>query len=161
MRELCAGVILALVLGAGVPSVDAKPKKPDVGAGRITWFDIAVTDLAKAKAFYAALFDWKFTALPGTDKVAEIVSGDTPIGTLRVAHGKLSTENGVVYVQVDDAQAACAKATQLGGKVVEGFPFNLPDGGGGVGLLVDPTGAPVGVYSQKSVPEALAPDAAR
>ncbi len=31
--------------------------KPDVGPGRIAWFDITTTDLAKSKAFYGSLFD--------------------------------------------------------------------------------------------------------
>lgn len=78
----------------------------------------------------------------------EIVSGGTAIGTLRRAEGKISPFNGVVYVQVTDIQASCAKAKDLGGTVVPGFPFDLSDGGGSVGLVVDPAGHPMGLYSR-------------
>ena len=129
-----------------------KGPKPDVGAGRIAWFDITTTDLARSKEFYSKLFDWHFTEVKGTDLAAEIVSGDMPIGTLRVAEGKISGFNGVVYVQAPDIQASCKKAKELGGTVIPGFPFNLPDGKGAVALVVDTAGHPIGIYSQTPLP---------
>jgi predicted enzyme related to lactoylglutathione lyase len=60
----------------------------------------------------------------------------------------------VVYVQVADVRASCAKAKDLGGTVPPGFPFNLPDGAGAVGLAVDPAGHPIGMYSRTPVPSA-------
>jgi len=133
-----------------------KAPKADVGAGRVAWFDITTTDLARSRDFYGKLFDWQFTALPGTNRAAEIVSGGTPIGTIRVAEGPISAFNGVVYIQVDDIQASCKKAAELGGKVVPGFPFNLSNGGGAIGLVVDPAGHPIGMYSRTPLPEAPA-----
>jgi len=84
----------------------------------------------------------------GTDLALEIVARDAAIGTIRVAEGKISPFNGVVYVQVTDIQASCNKAKELGGTVVPGFPFNLTDGIGAIGLVVDPAGHPVGMYSR-------------
>ena len=125
-----------------------KGPKPDVGAGRIAWFDITTTDIARAKAFYGALFDWTFTPVKGAGNLAvEIVSRDLPIGTLRVAEGQITAFNGVVYVQVIDLPASCKQATALGGTVVPGFPFDLPDGRGAIGLINDPSGHPIGMYS--------------
>jgi predicted enzyme related to lactoylglutathione lyase len=121
---------------------------PDVGAGRVGWFDIATTDLAKSREFYGELFDWTFTAVEGTDQAIEIVSGDQSIGTIRVAEGAISAFNGVVYVQVNDIQASCKRATELGGTVEPGFPFDLPGRRGAVALLTDPTGHPVGMFSR-------------
>ena len=97
---------------------------------------------------YGRLFDWQFTPVQGTDQAAEIVARGTAIGTLRVADGKISTFNGVVYVQVADIQASCRKAEELGGTVVPGFPFNLPDGIGAIAVVVDPAGHPLGLYSR-------------
>ena len=145
----------ALVLGAATLHAADMKKKPapaDVGAGRVAWFDLTTTDIAKSKEFYAKLLGWTYTALPGTDQAVEIVSGDTAIGTLRGAEGAISGYNGVVYVQVDDAAVACAKAKELGGTLIPGFPFNLPDRDGAIGLILDPAGHPLGLYSRKSLP---------
>ena len=98
----------------------------DVGPGRIAWFDLATTDLARSKAFYGQLFGWEFAPVQGTDQAAEIVAGGTHIGTIRGADGALSVFNGVVYVQVTDIQASCKKARELGGTIPPGFPFNPP-----------------------------------
>jgi predicted enzyme related to lactoylglutathione lyase len=156
MRNAILAITFALTLMTGSPdAAQNKPRKPDVGPGRVAWFDITTTNLAQSREFYGKLFDWKFTALQGTDQAVEIVSGGTAIGTLRRAEGKISPFNGVVYVQVTDIQASCKKAKDLGGTVVPGFPFDLSDGGGAIGLVADPAGHPVGLYSRT----ALAPKA--
>ena len=103
-----------------VALVQAQPKPPksmpvDVGSGRVAWFDITTTDLLKSKEFYGKLFDWKFNPVQGTKLAVEIVSGELAIGTIRVAEGKISPFNAVVYVQVLDIQESCRKAKELGG----------------------------------------------
>jgi len=149
MRNAIAaiGMTAALVTGQ-LEAATNKTPPADVGPGRIAWFDISTTNLPQSKEFYGKLFDWQFTPVQGTDQAAEIVAGGTAIGTLRVAEGKISTFNGVVYVQITDIQAGCKKAQELGGTVVPGFPFNLPDGTGAIALVVDPAGHPVGLYSR-------------
>ena len=158
MRNAILAMILASALGTGELHA-APPKAPpaDVGPGRIAWFDITTTNLSQSKDFYGKLFDWQFTPVQGTDQAAEIVAGGTAIGTLRVAEGKITTYNGVVYVQVTDLQASCKKARELGGTIPAGFPFNLPDGIGAIALVVDPVGHPVGLYSRTP----LAPEPSR
>jgi predicted enzyme related to lactoylglutathione lyase len=128
--------------------------KPDVGPGRIVWFDLTTTNLAVAREFYGKLFDWQFTPLKGTDQAVEIVSRGTAIGTLRVAEGKINAFNGVVYVQVTDVVASSRQVKDLGGTVVPGFPFNLPDGRGAISLFLDPSGHPVGLYSRSPLVKA-------
>jgi predicted enzyme related to lactoylglutathione lyase len=108
--------------------------------------------LPQSKEFYGKLFDWTFTPLEGTDLAVEIVARGRSIGTLRRAEGKIGSFNGVVYVQVTDIQASCKKATELGATLVPGFPFNLSDRGGAVGLVSDPSGHPVGMYSRTPLP---------
>jgi predicted enzyme related to lactoylglutathione lyase len=155
MRHAILALTMTLVLATGqTPAESPKAPKPDVGPGRVAWFDITTTNMAKSKEFYGKLLDWQFNAVPGTDLAAEIVSRGTEIGTLRVAEGAISPFDGVVYVQVDDIVASCKKAKDLGGTVVPGFPFDLPDGAGAIGLVVDPAGHPVGLYSRTSLPPA-------
>lgn len=144
-------MILAItVMAVALVQAQSKPLMPkaDVGSGRIAWFDITTTDLSKSKEFYGKLFDWKFNPVQGTNLAVEIVSGESAIGTIRVAEGKISPFNGVVYVQVPDMQESCKKAKELGGTLVPGFPFDLSDGRGAIGLVSDPAGHPVGMYSR-------------
>ena len=155
MRNAILAMILASALVTG--DLHAATLPADVGAGRIAWFDITTTNLAQSKDFYGKLFDWKFTAVQGTDQAAEIVAGGTPIGTLRSADGQITPFNGVVYVQVTDIQASCKKATELGGTIPPGFPFNLPDGIGAIAVVVDPAGHPIGLYSRTPLPPAPSP----
>ena len=158
MRMAISAMVLAATLvSGGLLAEGEKAPKADVGAGRAAWFDITTTDLARSKEFYGKLFDWKFTPIEGTDMAAEIVAGGTAIGTLRVSEGAISAYNGVVYVQVNDIQASCSKAKELGGFIPPGFPFNLPDGAGAVGLVADPSGHPIGLYSSTPLPPAPAP----
>ena len=147
-------MILSLMNGHSQSNQSNPPRgpKPDVGNGRIAWFDITTTNMTQAKEFYSKLFDWKYVALQGTDLAVEIVSDGKSIGTIRRAEGKISPFNGVVYVQVADMVASCQKAKDLGATLVSGFPFNIP-GVGAIGLIADPTGHPIGMYSQKLLPE--------
>ncbi len=148
--------IVAVMLAAGFlygeeQSRPSRALPADVGPGRVAWFDITTTDLAKTTDFYGKLFDWEFNALEETDLAVEIVSGATAIGTIRVAEGPISAFNGVVYIQVPDIQASCRKAEELGATVVPGFPFNLSDGIGAIGLFSDPAGHPMGMYSRTAI----------
>jgi predicted enzyme related to lactoylglutathione lyase len=158
MSKVILTTAMAVVLVTGqLQAATHKTPPADVGPGRIAWFDITTTNLPQSKEFYGKLFNWQFTPVQGTDLAAEIVSGGTAIGSLRVAEGKISAFNGVVYVQVADIQASCKKAKELGGTVVPGFPFNLPDGTGAIALVVDPSAHPVGLYSRTPLSPAPSP----
>jgi hypothetical protein len=158
MRNATVAMTMALALVAGQLQA-APPKSPpaDVGPGRVAWFDVTTSNLPQSKEFYGRLFDWSFTPVQGTDQAVEIVARGEAIGTLRVAEGKISPFNGVIYVQVTDIQASCRKSKELGGTVAPGFPFNLPDGIGAIALVLDPTGHPVGLYSRTPLAPAAPP----
>jgi predicted enzyme related to lactoylglutathione lyase len=158
MRKATLAMTVALALVAGQLQA-APPKAPpaDVGTGRIAWFDITTSNLPQSKEFYGRLFDWNFTPVQGSDQAVEIVARGEAVGTLRVAEGKISPFNGVIYVQVTDIQTSCKKSKELGGTVAPGFPFNLPDGIGAIALVLDPTGHPVGMYSRTPLASAVPP----
>jgi predicted enzyme related to lactoylglutathione lyase len=151
MRTAIVVLTMTLMSGQARPAT-GQTLPADVGAGRIAWFDLTTTDLARSRDFYGQLFDWEFNALPGSDQAVEIVAAGTAIGTLRVADGTISVFNGVVYVQVTDIRASCQKASALGGTIAPGFPFNLPGGIGTIALIVDPGGHPIGLYSRTPLP---------
>ncbi len=149
MRNTILAITLVLTFVTGQSQVRPSKSLPaDVGPGRIAWFDLTTSNLPQSREFYGKLFDWKFNPLQGTDLAVEIVASGVAIGTLRVTEGKISAFNGVVYVQVSDLQASCNKAKELGATLVPGFPFNLSDGTGAIGLVIDPSGHPIGLYSR-------------
>lgn len=155
MRNFMSLAVVVLTLVGGQLRAEGGRALPaDVGSGRVAWFDLTTSELTKSKDFYAKLFDWKFTALEGTDLAVEIVSRGTSIGTLRGAEGAISPFNGVVYVQVSDIRESSDAAKRLGGTLAPGFPFNLPDGRGAIALVLDPTGHPIGMYSRTPIPPA-------
>jgi predicted enzyme related to lactoylglutathione lyase len=153
-RLIAAGIALVLTTSLSA-APEQKGPKPDVGDGRVAWFDITTTNLNQSKAFYAGLFGWEFTSMKGAENLAaEIVSDGRIIGSLRAAEGKVSPYDGVVYIQVKDMPASCAKAKELGGTIVPGFPFDLTDDRGAIALVVDPAGHPIGMYSRTALPKA-------
>jgi predicted enzyme related to lactoylglutathione lyase len=148
-RPFITGAFVLIVLLAGTSSkLFANSFPADVGPGRVAWFDITTSNLAQSKNFYGKLFGWTFNPVQGTDQALEIVAGGTSIGTLRVADGKISSFNGVVYIQVSELETSCKNAKELGGTIVPGFPFNLPNGTGAIAVVLDSAGHPVGLYSR-------------
>lgn len=155
LLTLAAVLTATLALAAApAPAAPLKPAPADVGSGRVAWFDLTTTDLPRSKEFYAQLFAWEFAPLQGTEFAVEIVSAGLPIGTLRVAEGAISGFNGVAYVQVSDLRASCQRVKELGGMIVPGFPFDLPDRVGAIALVADPAGHPIGMYSRTPLPAA-------
>ena len=152
MRATLLAIAVMAIAAGQVQSAPPKSMPANVGPGRVAWFDITTTDLAKSKEFYGKLFGWKFNPVQGTDQAVEIVARGSAIGTIRGAEGQISSFNGVVYIQVADIQESCKMAKELGGTLVPGFPFNLSNGTGAIGLVSDPAGHPVGMYSRTPIP---------
>lgn len=109
---------------------------------KVVHFEIVGADGAALQRFYSALFGWKLnTDNPGgygmTDpgETGVVVGiGDTPDGSAGHVTG---------YVRVASVDAALAKATELGGKVI--MPKFSPDGSAQLGLLADPQGHVIGL----------------
>ena len=155
MRSKLIVTAIALVMTTRFSAAqENKGPKPDVGDGHVAWFDITSTDLNKSRAFYTGLFGWEFTSVKGYENLAaEIVLGGKPFGTLRKSEGQITPYDGVVYIQVKDLTASCAKAKELGGMIVPGFPFDLADNRGAIALVIDPVGHPIGMYSRTALPK--------
>jgi predicted enzyme related to lactoylglutathione lyase len=156
-HSFTAALLLTVLVATTSSGVSAKSLPADVGPGHVAWFDITTTNLTQSRNFYGKLFGWTFSPVQGTDQAMEIVAGGTGIGTLRGADGKISPFNGVVYIQVSELEISCKNAKELGGTVVPGFPFNLPDGTGAIALVLDPSGHPIGLYSRMPLPPAASP----
>ena len=113
--------------------------------------ELATTDLAKAKDFYAKLFDWELDDSRMEDYTM-IGVGEHEYG---VGGGMMKApmpgmpSAWLAYVAVDDIKTATEKARSLGATIIKDV---TPVGNfGALSIIQDPTGAVLGLW--KSVPQ--------
>ncbi len=107
--------------------------------------ELNTTDVPKAKAFYGTLFGWKLEDMP------------MPFGTYTMINVGEGTGGGIMqhpmpgapsawlaYVLVDDIAAATEKAKSLGATVIKEVTEVM--GAGWLSIIVDPTGAALGLW---------------
>jgi uncharacterized protein len=113
--------------------------------------ELNTADPEKAKAFYSKLFQWQLEDVPnpavsdGSYTVIKVGTG-TGGGIMKQVPGGPS--GWLAYVEVDDIQAATAKAKSLGGKVMKDVTEVM--GMGWLSFIQDPTGAVLGLWKSKS-----------
>jgi predicted enzyme related to lactoylglutathione lyase len=110
----------------------------------VAFFEIISGDAARARSFYADLFDWKADADPAMGGYALVETGPDAIG------GGIGSDDddqaGVrIYMRVDDLEAYLTRAVELGGKRVQP-PTDLPGGYGQIAMFADPDGNRVGLW---------------
>ena len=118
-------------------------------AAPITWFELAVHDFERAKAFYGRLLGWEFAALDGYDEeywVAVTGSSEGIRGGLtRATDRRQPGGGGVVYAQVDDLDAALSAAVELGSSVVQPLRLITAEDGR-FAVVTDPDGNHLGLF---------------
>ena len=112
----------------------------------INHIEIQVASLKEAKKFYSTLFGLKVNILPQMNYAmweAAKEPGGGMVEAKKIKHGGTT-----VYFNVDNINTYLKKATELGGKVIE---KKTAIGGdmGFYGLLQDPFGNKVGIWSNK------------
>jgi uncharacterized protein len=113
--------------------------------GTFCWSELSTTDLEGAKAFYGSLFGWDATdnPVPG-DGVYSMQSLGGKVVAAIAPQPQQQREAGVPamwnsYVSVESADAAAAKAKELGA-TVHAPPFDVMDVGR-MAVIQDPQGA--------------------
>ena len=116
----------------------------------MTWNELATPDIDAARKFYGDAIGWDFEEFPGVDSYWVIVldnkiDGDEDKddnyngGMMPLANLPEGTPSfWGVYFSVDDADAAVAKAIELGGSSV--MPA-MDTPAGRIGVIADPQGA--------------------
>lgn len=137
------------VFGIFTPSMAAAPGgQPALGI--FSWYELYTPDPDAAWRFYQALFGWEKTSAMDMGEMGMYQmfgrGGGIPNG------GILKPPPGapaawLPYALVDDAKAAAARATRLGGKIMHG-PMEVP-GGDWIAIGMDPQGAMFAVHSRK------------
>ena len=85
--------------------------------GKFVWHDLVTADIAKARAFYTALFGWTVQDMEMPGGVYPLFSiGEEGLGGF-VAAGDGVPSHWIGYVAVADVDQVVAKATELGGTV--------------------------------------------
>lgn len=122
--------------------------EPKVGS--FCWIELGTTDRNAAKSFYSNLFGWTGDDLPmGPEMVYTMfrLGGKDVGGAYALMKDQLEAHvppHWMVYIKVENADAAAAKAVPLGGKPIVP-PSDIPNVGR-FAVLQDPTGAAVSVF---------------
>jgi uncharacterized protein len=112
-----------------------------------SWVDLGTSDVAKAAAFYSALFGWTVNEGPpeaGGYSIAELRG--RPVAGLGPQQSP-GPPYWTTYVNVDDADAVVAKVGAAGGTVFVP-PMDVMDVGR-MAIFADPAGAVIGVWQPK------------
>ncbi len=112
--------------------------------------ELSTTNVPKAKAFYSKLFKWKLTDLPmatpgGAYTMIEVGDGTGGGMMKQLCPGAPSA--WMPYVLVKDINAATKKAKKLRAKIMK--DVTEVDGMGWLSIIVDPTGAVLGLWEPK------------
>jgi len=110
--------------------------------------ELASTDVGKAKNFYGKLFDWKLEDVPMPDGTYTMIGvGDGTGGGMMQHPVPGAPSMWLAYVLVDDIQAATKKAASLGATILKDVTEVMDMGS--LSIIVDPTGAMLGLWMPK------------
>jgi uncharacterized protein len=117
--------------------------------GTFSWVDLGTSDADGAKTFYGALLGWEFEDMPVPDSPPYSMAtiGGRTVAALYGKRDEQAPSAWLSYVTVEDADAAAARAAQLGGTVIS-EPFDVLEAGR-MAVLQDPTGAVFAVWQPK------------
>jgi hypothetical protein len=130
-----------------MPIVDKHP------AGSFAWMELATTDQPSATHFYSSLFGWAaqdFPYGPASVYTMFALNGRQTSAAFTMSEAERATgvpPHWQLYVAVDDADAATARASELGAKVVH--PAMDVMTFGRMAVFQDPTGAFFSVWQAR------------
>ena len=127
----------------------ASPGEGSSAEGAFVWDELLTTDVDGAKSFYGEIFGWTTT---------DMDVGESETYTLFQRAGDVSTAGcmakpadlpvpaaWITYIGTDDVDATTEKAPSLGARV-QVPPMDIPNDIGRFSVLIDPTGAAIGVF---------------
>ncbi len=118
-------------------------------ANPFTHIELNTTDPDRARTFYAAIFDWKFTDVPMPGGTYTMIGVGTGTGGGMMQHPMPGAPSlWIPYVQVDDIHASTNKARGHGATIIREVTEVM--GSGWLSILIDPTGAALGLWQPKA-----------
>lgn len=118
--------------------------------GKITWFEIAVSDLERAKLFYEKVFgmDFEYIEMPGTKMYMQNVDNSKGEigGALILADDNTPASNGtIIYFNSNDCNNEALLIEPAGGKLL--FPKTSLGEYGYMVQFIDTEGNRIGIHS--------------
>lgn len=126
------------------------PPPPRPSPGSFAWHELASTDVARSRDFYARLFKWKsreVEMMPGFMYTIFKHKGQDIAGMMAILpeQGDMRPRWDL-YVAVRDVDATAQQAETLGGEIMIP-PHDIPVGRWA--MLKDPSGAMIAIYKAK------------
>jgi len=112
--------------------------------GKICYLELPTEDVARSAAFYEAAFGWKSRTRGDGSTAFDDTTGEVS-GAFVTGRPPLSEPGLLVYVMVDDAEAALDAVVANGGEVAQ--PIGL-DPGEITARFRDPGGNVLGLYQE-------------
>lgn len=112
----------------------------------IVHWELMVSDLEKAKAFYSAVFDWTIdeTTMPG---YSMIDTGSEPPGGMMARPEQVPMSSLNTYFGVEDVEATLARSLGTGATLIA--PKTPIPGVGYWAMFTDPDGIPIGIFQSE------------
>ena len=132
-------------------------RKIDETTNIITWFEIPVTDIDRAKKFYETILDIKMVKrtdgedeavfFPFDPNVIQATSGRVTGILSKSERNKPSSNGTVIYINASpDIQTVLDKVEKAGGKVISPT-IQIPPGF--IALITDSEGNKIGLHAEK------------
>jgi predicted enzyme related to lactoylglutathione lyase len=112
--------------------------------GDYAHIEVPADDLPRARAFYEGAFGWTFEEPPGMSGYLLYRTPSGEFGGGMGVRGDSAPDAIRNYLLVTSVEASLARATELGGRVVEGKQ-EIP-GFGWFGVVADTEGNQVGIF---------------
>jgi len=110
--------------------------------------ELNTTDVNAAKAFYGKLFAWTLEDVPMGEGTYTMVKPGSGTGGGIMSHPVPGAPSAwLAYVEVADIKESTAKAKELGAKIMQDVTEVM--GMGWLSILIDPTGAALGLWQTK------------
>ncbi|MQA12157.1 MAG: VOC family protein [Pseudonocardiaceae bacterium] len=118
-------------------------------SGMPCWVDLATTNIAASKQFYAEMLGWRFhddPATPDQPYTIATVDGWAVAGLYQPAPDQPAPPSWTLYLAVRNANATAGWVERLGGEVLLG-PMEVR-GQGNLLMVADPSGGVIGLWEQ-------------
>ena len=117
----------------------------------VQWFDIATTNIERAKDFYSTVFNLKFHLVETPDSKMYLFGTPDTIGSagclVQSDDNKPSTDGTIIYFSCEDVIIESNRVEAAGGKLL--FPkINIGEFGF-IAQLIDTEGNRIGLHSNK------------
>jgi uncharacterized protein len=128
-----------------------RPPQPDAATpGYASWHELHAVDGKSAFEFYSGMFGWTKAGemdMGPMGMYQMFATGGTPLGGMMTAADQANRPGWIYYFNVESADAAAARLSERGGKVLMG-PHEVP-GGSWIVQGFDPQGALFAVVGPK------------